>query len=129
MSDDLPAWRLDTVPQDAMALWVALLRDTNPIHVDPAAAEALGYGRKTVNPGPVNLAYAINMLMAARPGTHPAAIHARFGANILAGDDVEVTGTVDPQDPRRYHAVVRVPARDQISVELDATLVAREDLG
>lgn len=128
MSNELPLWRLDAVRQDSMALWVALLRDANPIHVDPLAAEALGFGRHTVNPGPANLAYAINMLMAALPGTHPREIRAHFGANILSSDAVEVTGQANPDDPERYRATVRVPARDAVSVEVEAKLVARAHL-
>jgi hypothetical protein len=128
MSEDLPAWRLDAVRAEPMGQWTALLRDANPIHVDAAAAEALGFGPHTVNPGPTNLAYAINMLMAARPGTYPREIRARFGANILSDDVVEVTGAADPEDPNRCQATVRVPARDVVSVEVDATLIAREDL-
>jgi hypothetical protein len=127
MSDDLPAWRLDAVSAEAMVQWVALLRDANPIHVDPAAAEALGFERRTVNPGPTNLAYALNMLMDARPDAYPQEIHARFGANIFSDDAILVTGHADPDAPARYHATVRVPDRDVVSVEGSATLAPWED--
>jgi acyl dehydratase len=127
MNDDLPPWHLDTVRADAMIEWVALLRDANPIHVDPAAAEALGFEHRTVNPGPTNLAYAINMLMEAVPGSYPREILARFGANIYADDAIVVTGHADRDSPTRYHATVQVPARNVVSVEVSATLSAWDD--
>lgn len=127
MSDDLPRWGLDTVDKDIMGAWVVLLRDANPIHVDVAAAEALGFGPHTVNPGPTNLAYAINMMMQARPGLYPRTIDARFGDNILSDDRIEVTGTAAPDDPSLCRATVRVPARDVVAVEAEIRFAAPED--
>jgi acyl dehydratase len=127
MVEELPSWHLNKVSADAMIQWVALLRDANPIHVDPAAAEALGFERRTVNPGPTNLAYALNMLMEACPGTYPQEVVARFGANIFSEDAIMVTGHADRENPARYHATVHVPARDAVSVEVSVTLSPRSD--
>jgi len=127
VTGQLPSWRIEAVPQEPMALWAKLLRDANPIHVDPAAAEALGFGPRTVNPGPINLAYALNMVMAARPGNHPREIHARFSNNILSGDAVEVSGVADFAEPGRCCARVRVPERDATAMDVEVRLVARED--
>ncbi|PXA84815.1 hypothetical protein DMC47_39355 [Nostoc sp. 3335mG] len=127
MSDDLPRWTLDTVDKDIMGAWVKLLRDANPIHVDVAAAQALGFGPHTVNPGPTNLAYAMNMMMQARPGCYPREIHAQFSGNILSDDSIEVTGTATPGDPSLCRATVRVPARDVVAVEAEIRFAAPED--
>lgn len=90
--DKLPIWTLDGVPAEAMVEWCEMLRDDNPIHRDPAAAEALGFGPRTVNPGPANLAYIFNMLMAAEPGAEIAEVEARFLGNVLSGDSVRAEG-------------------------------------
>lgn len=95
MTDDrtpLPGWALDPVPADAMVDWVKALRDENAIHVDPQAAERLGFGHRTVNPGPTNLAYVLNMLMGALPDRYPTRISARFLGNVFSDDAVEVAG-------------------------------------
>jgi acyl dehydratase len=75
-----------------MALWCEAMRDDNPIHVSAAAAEALGFGPRTVNPGPINLAYVLNMALEARPGSEVRAVEAAFLGNVLAGDAVVVRG-------------------------------------
>jgi hypothetical protein len=127
MSDELPRWTLHRVDGKVMADWCALLRDANPIHVDVAAAEALGFGSHTVNPGPTNLAYAINMMMQARPGLYPREIRAQFGDNILSDDSIEVVGTTAPDGPLLCRATVRVPARESVAVEAEARFAAPED--
>lgn len=88
-------WTLDAVPAGPMALWCEALGDDNAIHVDPAAAEALGFGARTVNPGPVNLAYLLNMVMEARPETQIRSVEAALLGNVLAGDAVIGRGAWD----------------------------------
>jgi hypothetical protein len=65
-----------------------LLRDPNPIHLDPDAAAALGFGRACVNQGPVNLAYALGFLTARDPDAALLGFDARFRAPVVAGDVV-----------------------------------------
>lgn len=127
MSDALPLWRLAAVAAEPMQSWVEMLRDANPIHVDPAAAEALGFGPHTVNPGPANLAYAINLVMAARPGSYPREIRAHFLGNILSGDAVEVGGVAVTDTPDHYRVQVRVAAHDRIAVEAEIVAPLRDD--
>mgnify|MGYP001822074637 FL=1 len=53
-----------------MRTMAALLRDPNPLHWDRDAVAALplGFGRRTINQGPLGLGYMVNMLHAwARP--------------------------------------------------------------
>ena len=77
-----------TVREEEMKLLARLLRDPNPIHLDPDAAAALGFGRACVNQGPANLAYALTHLVRSRPGERLGALDARFHATVLAGDVV-----------------------------------------
>jgi acyl dehydratase len=86
-------WRLEDVPAAAMRAWSEAANDANPIHIDPAAAEALGFGPRCVNPGPANLAYVLNMVMAARPDCDLIEVEAIFLGNVFAGDTVEATGS------------------------------------
>ena len=98
--ETLPPWSL-TVDMASMAIWATALRDANPIHVDPAVAEAMGYGPRTVNPGPANLAYVLNMVMAAHPAATLIEVDARFLGNVMSGDTVQATGT---RNAGRYQA-------------------------
>ncbi|MFS0735670.1 MaoC/PaaZ C-terminal domain-containing protein [Sphingomonas sp. 1P06PA] len=91
---ELPLLRIDPVTAEPMARWAQALNDANPIHSDRAAAEALGFGQHTVNPGPTNLAYAINLLLAAVPDRDIATIEARFLGNVLSEQSVVATGTL-----------------------------------
>ena len=117
-SESLPAWRLDDVSAASMVSWVEALRDTNKIHVDPKVAEALGFGSRTVNPGPANLAYVINMLMAADPASYPTRVNARFLGNVFSGDGIEVTG--ESSGEGNYHAVLRVAGTGAVALEVYA---------
>ncbi|WP_433801851.1 MaoC family dehydratase [Actinomycetospora sp. CA-084318] len=76
-----------TVRAEEMKLLALLLRDPNPIHLDPDAAAARGFGRACVNQGPANLAYVLTHVVRSRPG-RLVAFDARFHAPVLAGDVV-----------------------------------------
>jgi 3-hydroxybutyryl-CoA dehydratase len=78
----------------AMAQLAEILRDPNPIHLDPAAAAAAGLGDRVVNQGPANLAYIINMLTAALPDHRLATLDSRYLANVFGGEIVEAGGSV-----------------------------------
>lgn len=95
MSPDqaLPSLR-HRVDPSAMAKLADILRDPNPIHLDPAAAAALGLGDRVVNQGPANLGYIINMLAAALPGHRLVELDSRYLANVFGGDLVEAGGKV-----------------------------------
>jgi acyl dehydratase len=92
--DPLKPWRIESVSAERMKTLAAVLRDPNPIHLDPAAVATLGLGHRVINQGPANLAYVINMLSAALPGARLLELDARFLANVFGGDRVEAGGRV-----------------------------------
>lgn len=94
VGQSLGPWRIDAIsPADIREL-AQILRDPNPIHLDPAAVAKLGLGERVINQGPANLAYIINMLSAAIPAARLVELDARFLANVFAGDTVEAGGKV-----------------------------------
>lgn len=94
VGDLLPAWRIESVSPDNMRRLAEVLRDPNPIHLDPAAVARLGLGDRVINQGPANLAYIVNMLHSAFPGARLLQLDARFLANVFGGDAAEAGGRV-----------------------------------
>lgn len=93
---ELPARVVERVDVARMKTMAALLQDPNPIHWDPESTRALGMGDRTVNQGPINLAYVMNMLVA-WVGNDPSRLRGttlRFLANVFDGDRVEAGGRV-----------------------------------
>lgn len=90
--------RVHDVGAPAMIVLAQVLRDPNPIHLDPLAAAAAGLGDRVVNQGPANLAYVMDMLTEAFPGYRLAVIESRYLANVRAGDRVEAGGTITTCD-------------------------------
>ena len=72
-----------------MREWAEVLRDPNPIHLDPKAVAAKGLGDRVINQGPANLAYIITALQAAYPGARLLSLDVRYLDNVFAGDVVE----------------------------------------
>lgn len=68
VGDVLPEFVVEEVSTAAMKDWAIFLSDPNPIHLDAEAVKAKGLGEKVINQGPANVAYLMNMLMAAFPG-------------------------------------------------------------
>lgn len=96
VGSELPSRVVEKVDVAEMKTMAALLRDPNPIHWDPAATRALGMGDRTVNQGPINMGYVINMLVA-WAGGDPSRLRRltlRFTANVFEGDRVEAGGQV-----------------------------------
>jgi acyl dehydratase len=97
--DELAPFVVASVSAEKMKLMAALLRDPNPIHLDPDAVSSLGMGDRVVNQGPANQAYLVNMLVAF--AGDPGAIRrvsVRFLGNVFAGDRVECRGRVSEVD-------------------------------
>jgi len=95
VGDAIPDWEVKDVSAEKMKIFSALIRDPNPIHIDAAAAQALGLGQREINQGPISMGYLINML-----GDWTGDVNCvrrlkiRFMANVEAGDDVVASGTI-----------------------------------
>lgn len=91
--DQLPT-RVIKIEAAPMRVLAEVLRDPNPIHLDPAAAEAAGLGDRVINQGPANLAYVMDMLREAFPEHVLTSFDSKFLANVRDGDVVEAGGVV-----------------------------------
>jgi acyl dehydratase len=98
VGDAIPAFVIDSVSPDAMKDWAVFLADPNPIHLDVEVVRAKGLGDRVINQGPINVAYMMNMLMAAFPGGRIEAMDSRFLDNVYAGDKVVASGSVTAVD-------------------------------
>lgn len=114
VGDALPSLGL-TVTAEKMKTAAALLADPNPIHFDSTAVEALGLGDRTINQGPLNMGYIMNML-ATFSGSHDRLrnFKVRFLSNVFAGDQVRATG--------RVSALRTAPDNGELAVDCDVEL-------
>lgn len=100
------------VDPQRMKTMAALLRDPYPIHWDPESVKDEAHGGRTVNQGPLNLAYVANMLMAWAGDTSIRKLTASFHAHVLAGDTVTASGEVkevfEVEGERRARCCVRL---------------------
>jgi acyl dehydratase len=85
---------MESVRPERMRTMAAILRDPNPVHWDRAACDALGFGKRTINQGPLGLSYMVNML---HDWTGPGSITRlvmTFPKVVLDGDRVTARGRV-----------------------------------
>ncbi|KUR76694.1 MaoC/PaaZ C-terminal domain-containing protein [Novosphingobium sp. Fuku2-ISO-50] len=101
VGDSLPPFTIERISPEGMRDWSVFLADPNPIHLDVEAVRAKGLGDKRINQGPINVAYVINMLLAAFPGGRIEAMDSRFLDNVYEGDRVTATGTVTAVEGNR----------------------------
>lgn len=108
--DALPPFRIASVSTEGMKTWAKVLHDPNPIHLDVSVVKARGLGDRVINQGPANVAYIMNMLMAAFPGGTLDQIDSRFVDNVFGGEAVEAGGSVT--------GVTREAGRDKIACDV-----------
>jgi acyl dehydratase len=94
VGDALPPFVIESVSAEAMKKWAVFLADPNPIHLDVEVVKAKGLGDRVINQGPINVAYMMNMLMAAFPGAKIEAMDSRFLDNVYGGDKAVASGTI-----------------------------------
>ena len=94
VGDALPPFVIESVSPDAMKQWAVFLADPNPIHLDVEVVKAKGLGDRVINQGPINVAYMMNMLMAAFPGCRIDSMDSRFLDNVYGGDKAIASGTI-----------------------------------
>ena len=115
VGDSIPDWVMPSVSAERMRTMAAILRDPNPVHWDPDVVEEIGYGRHTINQGPLGLSYMINMLhswtghtsirrivMAAVPDPPGLAITAL--ENLSETHDIEVLVVAHDEDMDHFDA-------------------------
>ncbi len=94
VGDKIPEWVMESVSRDRMRTMAAILRDPNPVHWDQSAVEPLGYGKHTINQGPLGLGYMVNMLHEwAGPGSIRQIVM-RFPQAVLSEDHITAKGVV-----------------------------------
>lgn len=89
----LPALEV-TVDAQRMKTMAALLRDPYPIHWDPEASIAAGYGGRTINQGPLNAGYLANLLMTWTGPGSLRRLSVTFHGRALAGDRLVAGGVL-----------------------------------
>jgi 3-hydroxybutyryl-CoA dehydratase len=94
VGDALPPFAIESVSPEAMKDWAVFLADPNPIHLDVEVVKAKGLGDRVINQGPINVAYMMNMLMAAFPGCRIDSMDSRFLDNVYGGDKAVASGTI-----------------------------------
>lgn len=94
VGDAIPEWVMPSVLPERMRTMAAILRDPNPVHWDPSSVEALGFGKHTINQGPLGLSYMINMLHAWQGPTSIRRIHMTFPQAVLDGEQAIAKGKV-----------------------------------
>lgn len=94
VGDRVPDWVMESVKAERMRTMAAILRDPNPVHWDRAVTETLGFGRRTINQGPLGLSYMVNMLHDwAGPGCITR-LFMTFPLPVLDGDHITAQGKV-----------------------------------
>ena len=116
VGDALPPFVIESVSPDAMKDWAVFLADPNPIHLDVEVVKAKGLGDKVINQGPINVAYMMNMLMAAFPGGRIESMDSRFLDNVYAGDKVVASGTVTAVEGDRIDCAFTLDAEGRGTV-------------
>jgi len=109
----LPPFTLAAVKPENMRLWAQILRDPNPIHLDPQAVRANGLGDKVINQGPANLAYLITMLQRAFPKAALESLDVRYAGMVYGGDAVEARGSI--REVTTHESGVRITCEVSLS--------------
>lgn len=94
VGDPIAPFTIDPVSPEAMKQWAVFLADPNPIHLDPEVVKAKGLGDRVINQGPANVAYMLNMLMAAFPQAQIEKMDSRFLDNVYGGDKAVASGRI-----------------------------------
>ncbi|OYX64544.1 MAG: hypothetical protein B7Y89_02755 [Novosphingobium sp. 32-60-15] len=101
VGDVIAPFTIESVSAEAMKDWAVFLADPNPIHLDVEVVKAKGLGDRVINQGPINVAYMMNMLMAAFPGGTIEAMDSRFLDNVYGGDKAVASGKITAVDGNR----------------------------
>lgn len=126
MSDQIEAghvispWTMPEVDPARMKTMAAILRDPYPVHWDRTSVDALGYGQRVINQGPLNLSYIVNMLLAWQGPACVRRLTVKFTRPVLDGDSVtamgDVTEVADVDGERRAVCDIRLERDGEVVV-------------
>jgi acyl dehydratase len=116
VGDALPSFIVPSASPDAMKQWAVFLADPNPIHLDVEVVKAKGLGDRRINQGPMNVAFMMNMLMAAFPACRIEAMDSRFLDNVYEGDHLTASGTIKAIDGNRVSCEFKLDVADRGTV-------------
>ncbi|MEM1231732.1 MAG: MaoC family dehydratase [Pseudomonadota bacterium] len=94
VGDLVPPWEMPSVSAARMRTMAAILRDPNPVHWDSRVVDKLGYGKHTINQGPLGLSYMVNMLHAWTGVGSITRVYMTFPRVVLDGDHITARGKV-----------------------------------
>ena len=114
--DGLPAYVIDCVDTKAMRQWSRFLADPNPIHLDPEAVRAKGLGDRVINQGPINVAYMMNCVLAAFPGSRIENMTSRFLDNVYGGERLVAQARVESVERNRITCSISLQSEDRGTV-------------
>lgn len=112
---------------EAMKLWARILRDPNPIHLDPEAVRAKGLGDRVINQGPANMAYIINLLLQSFPDAAIERLDIQFLDNVFGDEAVIASGEIErvesAADGEHIQCQLALSAGDRTALRGTATMV------
>jgi len=94
VGDTIPPFRMARVTPERMKTVAAIFRDPTSLHWDREATRAIGFDGRLLNQSPINLGYAINMLIDWAGPTCVRRVRAQFPQPVFDGDSVCAGGTV-----------------------------------
>ena len=100
------------VSPTAMREFAEVLRDPNPIHLDPEAVRRHGLGERVINQGPANCSYVVNLLRDTFPHGTITALDFRLLGNVYGGDTVVPGLRVDARDDTHARCTVWLDVAD-----------------
>jgi acyl dehydratase len=98
---------------DAMKAWAKVLRDPNPIHLDPAIVRAKGLGDRVINQGPANAAYVLNALITHFAAARIERVSVRFLDNVFGGETATPSGVVTAVEGKRIFCDIFLDVGDR----------------
>ena len=120
------------VSQESMDTWAKILDDPNPIHLDVNSVKSLGLGDKTINQGPANIAYIMNMLEQNFPNSQIIKMNNKMTNSILEGELVNVSGQILNIKDKESHLIISCTLKltaegGKIAVISEVDLLVKKD--
>jgi acyl dehydratase len=111
VGDELPPMVIEIGAQP-MKTVAALLRDPVPMHFDASVAESMGLGNKTINQGPLNASYLIEMVTRFAGGPEAVrSVDVQFLGLVVADDTLTCSGKVVEVDDAAGTASLELEAK------------------